>query len=315
MFNLKLQKMKKMFFSFSVAAMALLATSCSNDQVQSGTPSSEDAAQTEEVQRLQQSIEALSDSLALERTSMVGTREILQEDASGNIEKLKPGSFWKWLKIAFSDALGAFEGYAGGGVVGAVIGGVSASITAYDAEGNVVSDDNGYVGKSSKLPLEGLVVAKGTTTKIDSVGYFHNGVINDASAALVKGCSSDVFNASITSATNKVVYNGQNSVPTKYIATDQIQNKIKSDVAELLTTKDVDEYCNKLIRLNSNNWSAAKVLATYLKGLSYADHTSSEFSTKTWQMIESSSLSESNKAALKTGIVVANASTKLWEVK
>lgn len=305
--------MKKIIFS--VAAMVLLATSCSNEQVQSGAPSSEDAAQTEELQRLQQSIEALGDSLALARTTMVGTREILQEDASGNIEKLKPGSFWKWLKIAFSDALGAFEGYVGGGVVGAVIGGVSASVTAYDAEGNVVSADNGYVGKSSKLPLDGLVVAKGTTTKIDSIGYFHNGVIDNASAALVKGCSSDVFNASITKATNKVVYNGQNGVLTSYITKDQIQNKIKNDVAELLTSKGVDEYCYKLIKLNPGNENAAKVLAVYLSKLSYADHTSSEFSTKTWQMIESSSLSESNKAALKTGIVVANASTKLWEVK
>lgn len=172
---------------------------------------------------------------------------------------------------------------------------------------------------NTETNLDGLILADNTKklTSIDSLGYYHNKIINDSftenndanywfsldDKELVEKINAEVI---------KIVPQSLNNNDIKTDATIKFCNFIGTAMSE---STNAQELLNKTKKEYVNLSNSIDILAQYVEGMEKVSTQEEwdKYSKDIVRIISNSNLNDKQKESLKAGIVVGYASSKLWK--
>lgn len=311
--------MKKIFVTVSCFSLILMGTvSCNNDEY--AVESQETTISHEEVlalQSLQSEIASLNDATFGEQ--QVKTRGL-------------GGFFRRFVKIIASDAIGGLFGTLTGGPVGTIAGAAAASGAAAIPSINqkiVLSRADVQTRlallNDEKLALDNVVLPEGSNTirpaqltLEDSVGYYHNKALLE----IDRNSRDGLAGLSTEELTNKIYLSVERSAGLK---TGSLQVEVSKKAPELvklneniqqnISNAETEEaYLAKMKQLYPKRASEIAVIEEFVKGVKNLNPAldDSSYAKAVLNLIEKSKLSEEMKKNLRTGVIVGNASARLW---
>lgn len=289
--------MKK--FIILVAVIATMFTSCSNEQASFITPLNSNEvvenANIESLSALQGKISMLNDSM-------------------GITHKETRGFFSRLWKVICSDAVGGLFDNFWGGPAGAVVGAAACSGAVFISVATRSSNISEY---DMNPDLENLVPISenGENTSFeDSIGYYHN-------KSLISLQSSDKP-LSIHNMPILLMDEVKNEIPQNTTFTDNDSIQLNKTYQEFIsneqkyTGNDIDSYETHLKSCYPNQRGEIHVICEFLKGITNIDAADADsYSKKVLNLIDQSQLSGTVRQNLRNGVIVGNASKKLWKLK
>lgn len=278
--------------------------SCSSDMdnnlPQKSTYDNEACIKQESLVMLQGKIASLNDSMSVNQVKTRGLGNFLRR---------------LWHTVS-ADAVGALFGNLWGGPIGAVTGAAACSggCQFLKMEYTRSAENNGHLGDMNS-DLSGLIPLNEKVednTLLDSIGYYHNKALlglNDKNELSVSAMPVLLLDEVKAEVPQKVVFTDQDSI--------QLNKTYKKFVDNERTFKgnNVDEYESHLVECNPEQSGEIKVLFEFLRGLSAINiDDDNAYMQKVLQLIKEANLSETVKQNLRNGIIVGNASSKLWNV-
>lgn len=302
--------MKKLIFFFVMALTMLCASCYSEDSVGVPTTSAtEIAVKTDSLASLQAKIAELNGQMQVQSPT---TRGWLK----------------RFLHRALADAVGALFGNLYGGLAGAVVGAASFSALACAVE--VVNNEPNNANKSEESVKlddkiahcdldEDLVPTDENCDEspIDSIGLYHNKVLIDVAVDEENEMSvSEYPNALLNAVRNNYPNLGEiSSCDSVRIVT--ASSEFLEFEKEYKGGKDIDSYAEYIESKYPSKKGEIEILKEFFNGLPYAEASdmTSEYMNKVLKMIDDASLSADVKQNLRNGVIVGNASNRLWKLE
>lgn len=311
--------MKKIILTVSCLSMVLMGTvSCNNDEYdvasQEATISQEDALA---LQGLQNDIASLNDAT-------FGEQQVKSRGFGG--------FFRRFMKIVASDAIGGLFGSLAGGPVGTIAGAAAASGAAAIPTVNskivlcrATVQTKLDLLNDEKLALDDVVLPGNTNsvrpaqlTLEDSVGYYHNKALLE----IDRNSQNGLAGLSTSELTNRIYLSVERSAGLK---TGTLQSEVNKKTPELIKlNENIQEYINKseteeayllqMKKLYPKRAAEIAVIEEFVKGVKNLNPSmdDSSYAKAVLNLIEKSKLSEEMKKNLRTGVIVGNASARLW---
>ena len=285
-----------------VAVIAAVFTSCSNEQAGIITTSNnvvEENANVANFVALQDQISTFNDSLGINH-------------------QVTRGFFSRLWKVICADAVGGLFGNRWGGPAGAVVGAAACS-------GGAALENSTRAFAEKKIDfryemdtdLDGLVPSStngSASNSEDSIGYFHN-------KALVNLKNSNKL-ISIHDMPVLLLDEVKNEIPQNTTFTDkdsvQLNKTYQEFVAneEKFTGNDISSYEKHLVDCYPSQSNEIKVICEFLKGITNIDAVdANSYTSKILEMVENTQLPGNIKRNLRNGVIVGNASKKLWKLQ
>lgn len=299
--------MKKVLFIF-VAFVAIVFSSCSNEMTSVAPPTTpnkiEGSAKQAALAALQGQIATINNSACI---STPETRGL--------------GSFFRRLwRVVYTDAVGAIFGFKFG-PVGSVVGAAACStFTGVQDEMNsraTLEQSNLEFKYKLNDDLSDLVPITDTETQPtiqDSIGYLHNKAILNLNKEL-KPISINSIPVLLQDEVKAEMPKQYTFTPTDSINLNQTyQMFVKNEQA--FTGNDIDTYEKHLVACYPQQSGEIKVVSEFLKGISSIEAESEKEYIKTiLKLIDEANLSAEVKQSLRNGVIVGNASHRLWQLK
>lgn len=168
----------------------------------------------------------------------------------------------------------------------------------------------------SMLPISDNVVYvqnESSPTMIDSIGYYHNLILQDIGVEKLKVADVNDIGVLITGSMSKMFGNNAQDITTSRLMNTELTNFILSYKEQLLNAKNAVEFCNIISKYGNVNEDELSVLQLYMQGKT--NTSDSNYTLKVLTSIETSELSDETKNRLRAGILVGNASEQLWLFK
>ena len=246
------------------------------------------------------------------------------------------GSIWKFFKkvintikadcligMIVSDITHDYYSAAVGGIVGSVAYYV---ITKGETSIMLAPAPNGYVPTNPDSISREEVMANlvfningNPTSFIDSVGYIHNAVILDmydsnpqlfTRESLFQREYVDSINVSI----QKVLSYNPNIAISEELS-DSVRNVFDNYMSFIIENDSIDAYTDSICNTNevvAEEWEIAETFMETLSNLESNSTTQIMFTRQVLEAIDESSLPNQIKATLTIGVLIANASDRLW---
>lgn len=312
--------MRKIFMTVSCFSLMLLGTtSCGNDEYEVGnqevTVSQEDVLA---LQGLQSEIANLNDATFGEQR--VKTRGL--------------GSFFrKFVKIIASDAIGGLFGTLAGGPVGTIAGAAAASGAAAIPSINekivftrAATFNRVVLLNDEKLALDDVVLSGGNSNTIrpaqltleDSIGYYHNKALLE----IDKNSQRGLAGLTTEELTKEIYLSVERSAG---LNSGSLQQEVNKNTPELIKLNEniqqninkfetEEDYLQQMKKLYPSRAAEIAVIEEFVKGVKNLDPSmdDSAYAKAVLALIEKSNLSEATKKNLRTGVIVGNASARLW---
>lgn len=287
--------------------MAFVFSSCSNDMASVSTSTTpkeiEENAKLESLAALQGQIANINDSVY---ASTPKTRGL--------------GSFFRRLwRVVYTDAVGAIFGF-NLGPVGSVAG--AAAFSAFTGVRDEINSraldpsnlDFKYNLNDDLSDLVPITNPDAQPTIQDSIGYLHNKAILNL--------EKEAKPISISNIPVLLQEEVKAEMPKQYTftATDSInlnlsyQTFVKNEQA--FSGNNIDSYEKHLETCYPQQSGEIKVVSEFLKGISSIEAESeTEYIKTVLKLIDEADLSAAVKQSLRNGVIVGNASHKLWQLK
>lgn len=258
------------------------------------------------------------------------------------------GKFFRWFwKVVVSDAVGAILGSLagpGGTVVGAATASGIAAIPAVNDRIDVsvgTSSSTGLAGDQN-LNIDSLLQSRGNrpifsddpfgrvvprfngnqivrSTIIDSVGFYHNRALfllnqdNPNWYTLTNDQITSELSKRVCYVTGWNTAAGDSLIPDSTLLkiqtfNEQIQNAVENSY-------DAHEVCSKLAEIYPECSAELNILSSTISGLENCNETeanSLDYIESILNIVDNSSISVETKSQIRSGIIVSNASSKLW---
>ncbi len=276
---------------------------CSNEEVEATSTDNQvnEAAQKAELKKLQSDIAKLNKEW-LEKHPVALTRGEQDYESTDEIAK---------ISITGADLAGAFIG-SSFGLHGAIIGGVAASV--------IASWEKEKYGSCSSIQMDysdadDLVFNKGVSVEtFDSIGYFHNKIIMNIGMENLLNASMDEIDELVLNSTIEVLGVQDEELSIEYVRNNSCIAFFKENIGRLNKAETPEEFCNILTENKDISREEVDVIKTYMEGLSTIDNTNGAYTKEVLRTIDESKLEPSIATELKSGVLVGNASQKLWIV-
>lgn len=296
--------MKKVFM-FLVMALTMLCVSCSSEDSVS-TPATSTTEVTAEL-----------DSFASLQAKIAGLNAQMQTQCPAT-----RGWFARLCRRILADAVGGLWGNFLGGPAGAVAGAASFSAlcAAVEVSNNPTNADT-TVKINDKIAHcdadEGLVSCdeEEACSVMDSIGLYHNRVLIDIAV--------DDVEVPVSEYPNMLLADVRNNYPNLGEISTEDSVKIVTLCSEFLELekeykggKDIGSYAEYLESKYPSKKGEIEIIKEYFNGLPYAEASdlSTEYMNKVLEMIDDATLSADVKQNLRNGVIVGNASNRLWKL-
>lgn len=297
--------MKKVIV-FLVIALVMLCVSCSSGDSMSlpTTSATEITVKTDSLASLQANIAGLKGQMGLQSPETRG-----------------------WLSRLFrrilADAVGGLWGNFFGGAAGAVVGAASFSACCVAVESSNVNSGGAHdwvkindkkLSEDSDDDLLSLEDEDANASVMDSIGYYHNQVLRKVADKEVE--ISEYPKALLAEVRKNYPNLGEvssnDSVKIVSVSADFLKNEQEYEGGE-----DIDVYAEYLESRYSSKKGEIMVVKEFLDGLPSAEssNVSKEYVQQVLDLIDASSLSIDLKQSLRNGVLVGEASNRLWNVE
>lgn len=300
--------MKKYLIIF-FAIMAVIFSSCSNE-----TTSMEEGISSIEVEKdtKQESLASLQGQIASFNDSIC----VHPSETRGFF------SFFNRLwRVVSADAVGGLFGNLWGGPVGAIVGAAACSTytgaDSFCTRAKINNSEKWTLKYELNNNMDNLIPlpADGTSPTLqDSIGYYHNKAILDLSKKDIK--------LSINKMPILLLDEVKKEMPRKVTFTPKDSIQLNKTYSEFVKNEqnfsgvDIDAYEKHLISCYPSQSGEINVIFEFLKGVSSIKAEDETTYIQTiLRLIDSSDLSNTIKQNLRNGVIVGNASNKLWQVK
>lgn len=300
--------MKICYFSAAIlAAMVLISCDSEKDRDEVSQQKSASFIEKGKLMDVRRGIDSLTAKWEYKNPIFNGTRI---DQQSNNIPTIDRGK----LTITEADLAGAYIGKKFG-PWGAIIGAAAMSAIAY------ATNDAHYKSEGVEvdwnIPTEKYVVFgnESVSTLADSIGFYHNQIIRKIGyEKLLKTDIDDIYTLVITTARNLYGIRAE-SFPVNQLKEDMRFKFLKNNMVKIVDIEDVDHFCSVMEENNVIKKEDMSVFKSYIKGLKVVDNSNGLYSGDVLDYIEKSDINISTKENLKSGILVGNASQRLWSGK
>lgn len=219
------------------------------------------------------------------------------------------------LSIVEADLAGARIGKKYG-PWGAVIGAASASAIAYatkhkyyksvqfDVDWGIVKEQNVVFPKNES-----------TSTTLDSVGYYHNQIIRQIGEDKIMETDIENIENLVIETAQKLYGKDVVSFSDKQLKEDPDYRFLIKNMEQIVKTDNADAFYKIMEGAPGFNKGELDILKSYIQGLNVVDNTNGAYSNEVLKYIDKTDLNTSTKESLKSGILVGNASNRLWDGK
>lgn len=154
-----------------------------------------------------------------------------------------------------------------------------------------------------------------TPTMIDSLGYYHNLVLRKIGTSKLTTANLNNIEALVEQGMEDIFGEKAKSMTAAGLKSNDGYKFMKSHIAKLNNAQDVTTYCNILSGCESISQDELGVIEEYMLGLESNDNANGEYTIDVLNAVNSSALDAATKDRIKAGVVVGNASQKLWIAK
>lgn len=154
-----------------------------------------------------------------------------------------------------------------------------------------------------------------TPTMIDSLGYYHNLVLRKIGTSKLTTANLNNIEALVEQGMENIFGEKTKSMTAAGLKSNDGYKFMKSHIAKLNNAQDVTTYCNILSGCESISQDELGVIEEYMLGLESNDNANGEYTIDVLNAVNSSALDAATKDRIKAGVVVGNASQKLWIAK
>lgn len=154
-----------------------------------------------------------------------------------------------------------------------------------------------------------------TPTMIDSLGYYHNLILRKIGTSKLTTANLNNIEALVEQSMDDIFGEKAKSMTAAGLKSNDGYKFMKSHIAKLNNTQNVTAYCDILSGCESISQDELGVLKEYMSGLESNDNSNGEYTVEVLNAVNSSGLDIATKNRIKAGVIVGNASQKLWIAK
>lgn len=288
--------------------MVFLA-SCSNDTEEYANLTRIADTQEEELANLKTRIEELNEQWA-DKPEALSTRI-----ANSNQSSIAAATAKKARSIVGADLTGAAIGAKFGpwwalGIAAAASAIAYIEITASNSTATVTPITMRSTTKQLVYAQDGE-----TPTMMDSLGYYHNLILRKIGTSKLTTANLGNIEALVEQSMEDIFGEKAKSMTDAGLKSNDGYKFMKSHIAKLNNAQDVTTYCNILSGCESISQDELGVIEEYMLGLESNDNANGEYTIDVLNAVNSSALDAATKDRIKAGVVVGNASQKLWIAK
>lgn len=214
------------------------------------------------------------------------------------------------VSVVHADLTGAWIG-SRFGWQGALIGGSLASAIAYWEKKH--DKDNSYMEIGINEANDGIVVFDGSSTMMDSIGYYHNLILNNIGEEKLSNADSLDLEGLVIKSAKELLGNRLNTSEFYGLKTDKAYLYLGSSMSKLNKASNTEAYCEMLCTDGGLDVSTVGVLKEYLKGIQVVNNTNGKYTQLVLKNIEGANLDKGTEVSLKNAVLVGNASKKMWK--
>jgi len=297
--------MKKLFIlGAGVVGTMMFMASCSNEEEVENITRSVDT-QTEELKNLKMSIVKLNEQWENKQWPMP-SRTIANSDHSFGIDIAK-----KARSIVDTDLAGANFGARFGTRWALAIGAAASAIAFIETffNSSVTFTPLKMQGTSARL----VYAQDGQTpTMMDSIGYYHNLILQKIGAKKLTTANLDSIEQYVVQSMDDIFGKEAQSITAAGLKSNESYKFLKSHISKLNNAINASAFCNILSEYETINQDELDVLKVYMIGLESKDNANGEYTAEVLKTVNSSELDTATKERIRAGIIVGNASQKLW---
>lgn len=301
--------MKKLFIlGAGLVATMMFMTSCSNETDEVGNLTRSVDTQKEELESLKMSIVKLNEQWE-DKQWPLSTRSISNTRPTAGTAIAKMAR-----NIVGADLAGAHIG-AHFGPWWALGIGAAASAIAY------IESSNNSTVTFTPLKLRSttaqLVYAQDgqNPTMLDSLGYYNNLILQKICTKKLTYANLDSIEQFVVQSMDDIFGKEAQYITATGLKSNEGYRFMKSHIAKLNNAHNVSAFCNILSECKTINQGELDVLNEYMHGLESKDNANGEYTLEVLNTLNSSNLEAATKDRIKAGIIVGNASQKLWVAK
>lgn len=308
--------MKKMIYAMLIVTGIVAISSCSklNEETMEQPKVSANSEYTEEFQQLQANITHFNDSVFGSAQVSIHTRG---------------KRLWKWLAVAFSDAVGALVGSTVG-IGGAVAGAAGCSLLAanldtkpLDGGGTAIIFRQRRGTKTAQTDILKDVVfnSKGTNGSIcDSIGYFHNVAVFSVYEKQPRMIAAELsatqgYVDSLLLCLDAALPTLTTVEKTELSRQPVVKSLMNNAYSMALESDSPDTFVNKIANAYSSKANEINLIRQFLEDLETSEMLNLDnhnYAQQIINLVNDSSLPQNVKEAIVAGIEVGFASNKLW---
>lgn len=232
------------------------------------------------------------------------------------------GWLGRLFKSFFMDAIGGVFG-SWGGPVGASVGAASFSVLAWTNEPVwspnqiVMTEGSSAISNDLVIPLprgeEELVEIKD-----DSVGFYHNYMLQQiGSISSVTGLG--LNNISVTllgKIRNKISQREYNVLYEDFMRPNKVFDKVQANLSSVNSAQSLSELSTTFGNIFPGQREEFNIIKNYIEGIQQIDENASNtYTQNVIELIDGSGISEVEKKNLYRGIVIGQASSRLWKIE
>lgn len=151
-----------------------------------------------------------------------------------------------------------------------------------------------------------------TPTRMDSIGYYHNLILQKIGTKRLMNASLDSIEQMVVKSMEEIFGEEAKCITAAGLKSNEGYKFMKSHIAKLIDTKNVTAFCNIMSEYAYINQDELGVLKQYMLGLESNDNANGDYTTEVLNAVNSSKLDTATKERLRAGVIVGNASQKLW---
>lgn len=301
--------MKKLFIlGAGLVATMMFMTSCSNEEEETTSPIRTEETQKEELQNLKMSITKLNEQWEL-RQENLRTRTIINTQPTVGKATVKTSR-----NIARTDLAGATIGIVWGPWWGLTYAAVFSAI-AYAESTQLIATKRINMDSYNTTKRLFFVQDGNTPTRMDSIGYYHNLILQRIGTDKLANANFDTVEQLVVQSMKDIFGEDAKCITLAELRNNEDYKYVKSNIGKLSTAQNVNGYCNILAKCKSISQAELDVLKEYMIGLESKDNANGEYTLEVLNTLNSSNLEAATKDRIKAGIIVGNASQKLWVAK